>query len=62
MLLEIFFFISGAHFLEQLSRKFDDMMQSSQPVEDKTLDNLVSCLALLYSFKVILYITIYIQM
>lgn len=44
--------IPGAHFLEELSRKFDSMMQSPQPVEDKTLDNLVACLALLYSFKV----------
>ncbi|CAH0725504.1 unnamed protein product, partial [Brenthis ino] len=42
----------GAHFLEELSKKFDDMMQTPQPVENKTLDNLVSCLALLYSFKI----------
>ncbi|CAK1555523.1 unnamed protein product [Leptosia nina] len=42
----------GAHFLEELSRKFDSMMLDSQPIEDKRLDNLVSCLAHLYSFKV----------
>ncbi|XP_045774955.1 nucleolar MIF4G domain-containing protein 1 isoform X1 [Maniola jurtina] len=42
----------GAHFLEELSRKFDAMMETPQPVQDKTLDNLVGCLALLYSFKI----------
>ncbi|XP_072944719.1 nucleolar MIF4G domain-containing protein 1 homolog [Epargyreus clarus] len=42
----------GAHFLQELSEKFDEMMQTPQPVEDKRLDNLVSCLAHLYSFKI----------
>ncbi|CAH1639342.1 unnamed protein product [Spodoptera littoralis] len=42
----------GAHFLQELSKRFDDMMQSPQPVGDKTLDNLVACLAHLYSFKI----------
>ncbi|CAH2243284.1 jg17387 [Pararge aegeria aegeria] len=42
----------GAHFLEVLSRKFDAMMETPQPVVNKTLDNLVACLALLYSFKI----------
>ncbi|XP_045451465.1 nucleolar MIF4G domain-containing protein 1 homolog [Melitaea cinxia] len=42
----------GAHFLEELSRKFDEMMETPQPVEDKRLDNLVSCLAHLYCFKI----------
>ncbi|XP_045522187.1 nucleolar MIF4G domain-containing protein 1 homolog [Pieris brassicae] len=42
----------GAHFLEELSKKFDFMMMDPQPVEDKRLDNLVSCLAHLYSFKI----------
>ncbi|XP_022115975.2 nucleolar MIF4G domain-containing protein 1 homolog [Pieris rapae] len=42
----------GAHFLEVLSKKFDCMMMDPQPVEDKRLDNLVSCLAHLYSFKI----------
>ncbi|XP_035444253.2 nucleolar MIF4G domain-containing protein 1 homolog [Spodoptera frugiperda] len=42
----------GAHFLQELSKRFDDMMQSPQPVSDKTLDNLVACLAHLYSFKI----------
>ncbi|XP_069361170.1 nucleolar MIF4G domain-containing protein 1 homolog isoform X1 [Maniola hyperantus] len=44
--------IKSAHFLEELSRKFDAMMETPQPVQDKTLDNLVGCLALLYSFKI----------
>ncbi|KAL0822057.1 hypothetical protein ABMA28_005425 [Loxostege sticticalis] len=42
----------GAHFLQELTKQFDEMMQTPQPVEDKTLDNLVSCLAYLYSFKI----------
>ncbi|KAH9640329.1 hypothetical protein HF086_001681 [Spodoptera exigua] len=42
----------GAHFLQELSKRFDDMMQTPQPVSDKTLDNLVACLAHLYSFKI----------
>ncbi|CAH0694798.1 unnamed protein product [Spodoptera exigua] len=42
----------GAHFLQELSKRFDDMMQTPQPVGDKTLDNLVACLAHLYSFKI----------
>ncbi|XP_047535304.1 nucleolar MIF4G domain-containing protein 1 [Vanessa atalanta] len=42
----------GAHFLEELSRKFDEMLETPQPVEDKRLDNLVSCLAHLYCFKI----------
>ncbi|XP_059054861.1 nucleolar MIF4G domain-containing protein 1 homolog [Achroia grisella] len=42
----------GAHFLQELCKKFDVMMQKPQPVEDKTLDNLVSCLGHLYCFKI----------
>ncbi|KAM3957925.1 LOW QUALITY PROTEIN: nucleolar MIF4G domain-containing protein 1 homolog [Aphomia sociella] len=42
----------GAHFLQELCKRFDAMMQSSQPIEDKRLDNLVSCLAYLYCFKI----------
>ncbi|XP_061379286.1 nucleolar MIF4G domain-containing protein 1 homolog [Danaus plexippus] len=41
----------GAHFLEELCKRFDAMMDTSQPVEDKTLDNLVACLAHLFCFK-----------
>ncbi|XP_038222505.1 nucleolar MIF4G domain-containing protein 1 homolog [Zerene cesonia] len=42
----------GAHFLEVLSKQFDTMTLDDQPMEDKRLDNLVSCLAHLYSFKI----------
>lgn len=42
----------GAHFLQDLCKRFDNMMQTPQPIPDKTLDNLVSCLAHLYSFKI----------
>ncbi|XP_013195549.1 nucleolar MIF4G domain-containing protein 1 [Amyelois transitella] len=42
----------GAHFLQELSKKFDVMMLHPQPQEDKRLDNLVSCLAHLYCFKI----------
>ncbi|CAH0756009.1 unnamed protein product [Diatraea saccharalis] len=42
----------GAHFLLELTKKFDEMMQIPQPMEDKRLDNLVCCLAHLYSFKI----------
>ncbi|XP_026756096.2 nucleolar MIF4G domain-containing protein 1 homolog [Galleria mellonella] len=42
----------GAHFLQELCKKFDAMMQTPQPVEDKRLDNLVSCLGHLYCFKI----------
>ncbi|CAB3230481.1 unnamed protein product [Arctia plantaginis] len=42
----------GAHFLQELSKRFDVMMQKPQPVEDKLQDNLVSCLAHLYTFKI----------
>ncbi|KAJ8712571.1 hypothetical protein PYW07_005413 [Mythimna separata] len=42
----------GAHFLQDLVKKFDNMMETPQPVADKTLDNLISCLAHLYSFKI----------
>ncbi|XP_028156881.1 nucleolar MIF4G domain-containing protein 1 homolog [Ostrinia furnacalis] len=42
----------GAHFLQELTTRFDEMMKTPQRVEDKTLDNLVSCLAYLYSFKI----------
>ncbi|XP_049876312.1 nucleolar MIF4G domain-containing protein 1 homolog [Pectinophora gossypiella] len=41
----------GAHFLQELTERFDNMLHTMQPVEDKELDNLVSCLAHLYSFK-----------
>ncbi|KAG6447515.1 hypothetical protein O3G_MSEX005001 [Manduca sexta] len=42
----------GAHFLQELTTRFDNMIYKKQPVEDKQLDNLVSCLAHLYSFKI----------
>ncbi|CAG4982193.1 unnamed protein product [Colias eurytheme] len=42
----------GAHFLEVLSQQFDTLTLDDQPMEDKRLDNLVSCLAHLYSFKI----------
>ncbi|XP_050677159.1 nucleolar MIF4G domain-containing protein 1 homolog [Leptidea sinapis] len=42
----------GAHFLEVLSKQFDELVRDSQPMEDKHLDNLVSCLAHLYGFKI----------
>ncbi|XP_026328039.1 nucleolar MIF4G domain-containing protein 1 homolog [Hyposmocoma kahamanoa] len=42
----------GAYFLQELTKKFDTMMQTPQPVEDKTLDNIVCCLAHLYTFKI----------
>ncbi|KAI5632477.1 MIF4G domain-containing protein [Phthorimaea operculella] len=42
----------GAHFLQELTKRFDEMMQTPQPVGDKQLDNLVCCLAHLYSFKI----------
>ncbi|KAG6447514.1 hypothetical protein O3G_MSEX005001 [Manduca sexta] len=43
----------GAHFLQELTTRFDNMIYKKQPVEDKQLDNLVSCLAHLYSFKIL---------
>ncbi|XP_073961378.1 nucleolar MIF4G domain-containing protein 1 homolog [Choristoneura fumiferana] len=42
----------GAHFLEELCMIFDSLMQRPQPMEDKKLDNIVCCLAHLYSFKI----------
>ncbi|KAJ0174462.1 hypothetical protein K1T71_009570 [Dendrolimus kikuchii] len=42
----------GAHFLQELSRRFDEMMETPQPIEDKRLNNLVACMAQLYSFKI----------
>ncbi|XP_047992741.1 nucleolar MIF4G domain-containing protein 1 homolog [Leguminivora glycinivorella] len=42
----------GAHFLEELCTIFDRLTQTLQPMEDKTLDNVVCCLAYLYSFKI----------
>ncbi|XP_063626148.1 nucleolar MIF4G domain-containing protein 1 homolog [Cydia splendana] len=42
----------GAHFLEELCTIFDRLTQTPQPMEDKTLDNIVCCLAYLYSFKI----------
>ncbi|KAJ2940350.1 hypothetical protein O0L34_g24 [Tuta absoluta] len=42
----------GAHFLQELTKRFDEMMQTPQPIADKQLDNLVCCLAHLYSFKI----------
>ncbi|KOB69029.1 Nucleolar MIF4G domain-containing protein 1 [Operophtera brumata] len=43
----------GAHFLQDLCTRFDEMTRTTQPITDKRLDNLVSCLAHLYSFKTI---------
>ncbi|XP_068617603.1 nucleolar MIF4G domain-containing protein 1 homolog [Battus philenor] len=42
----------GAHFLQELAMKFDEMVDGDQPMEDKRLENLTSCLAHLYSFKI----------
>ncbi|XP_063536934.1 nucleolar MIF4G domain-containing protein 1 homolog [Cydia strobilella] len=42
----------GAHFLEELCTIFDRLTQIPQPMENKTLDNIVCCLAYLYSFKI----------
>jgi hypothetical protein len=43
----------GAYFLQELVKKFDEMMQTPELTEDKSLDNVVNCLAHLYCFKVI---------
>ncbi|RVE48005.1 hypothetical protein evm_007317 [Chilo suppressalis] len=42
----------GAYFLQELAKKFDELMKVPQPMEDKTLDNLVCGFAHLYSFKI----------
>lgn len=42
----------GAHFLQVVIKKFDDLTTSQQEIEDKTLDNVVMVLAQLYNFKV----------
>ncbi|CAH2044229.1 unnamed protein product, partial [Iphiclides podalirius] len=42
----------GAHFLQELTKKFDEMVDTDQPMEDKRLENLTSCLSHLYSFKI----------
>ncbi|XP_053611224.1 nucleolar MIF4G domain-containing protein 1 [Plodia interpunctella] len=41
----------GAHFLQELSKRFDELVLHPQPQEDKRLDNIVSCFAHLYCFK-----------
>nr|XP_022910395.1 nucleolar MIF4G domain-containing protein 1 homolog isoform X2 [Onthophagus taurus] len=42
----------GAHFLQEIVKLFDDLFNSPQEVEDKTLDNVVIIIAQLYNFKV----------
>ncbi|CAG4942738.1 unnamed protein product [Parnassius apollo] len=42
----------GAHFLQELTKIFDEMVDTQQPMQDKRLENLTSCLSHLYSFKI----------
>ena len=42
----------GAHFIMVLIKKFNEMIQQSQDVENKELDNLVLMICHLYNFKV----------
>lgn len=42
----------GAHFIMTLVKKFNEMIQQTQEVENKELDNLVLMIAQLYNFKV----------
>lgn len=48
------FICSGAHFLQTVVKKFDDLSNVNQEMEDKTLDNVVLVLAQLYNFKVLI--------
>lgn len=43
----------GAHFVMTLVKKFNEMVQQNQEVENKELDNLVLMISQLYNFKVI---------
>ncbi|CAK1587274.1 unnamed protein product [Parnassius mnemosyne] len=42
----------GAHFLQELTKRFDEIVDTQQPMQDKRLENLTSCLSHLYSFKI----------
>ncbi|XP_017771017.1 PREDICTED: nucleolar MIF4G domain-containing protein 1 homolog [Nicrophorus vespilloides] len=42
----------GAHFLQSVIKKFDELFNEDIPVEDKRLDNVVNIIAQLYNFKV----------
>lgn len=42
----------GAHFLQNMMKKFQDLLASSPEVEDKEIDNVVLILSHLYNFKV----------
>ncbi|KAJ4449006.1 hypothetical protein ANN_00398 [Periplaneta americana] len=42
----------GAHVMQVFIKKFDEKCQSDQPVEDKSLDNILLVLSHLYNFKV----------
>ncbi|XP_031844165.1 nucleolar MIF4G domain-containing protein 1 homolog [Nomia melanderi] len=49
----------GAHFLEKLVKKFIEIMDVSQNVEDKELDNVILMISHLYNFKVYGYKLLY---
>ncbi|XP_077290813.1 nucleolar MIF4G domain-containing protein 1 homolog isoform X2 [Arctopsyche grandis] len=42
----------GAHFLQTVVKRFDDMLKTQQTIENKELDNLVLGLSQLYNFKI----------
>lgn len=42
----------GAHFLQACVKKFNDLFNNFQEVEDKTQDNIVNVIAQLYNFQV----------
>lgn len=46
---------TGAHFLQSVVTKFDEMYSAGQSVENKSLDNVVLIISHLYNFKVINY-------
>ncbi|KAK3923785.1 Nucleolar MIF4G domain-containing protein 1 [Frankliniella fusca] len=43
----------GAHFLQNMMKKFQEMLPTSEQVENKELDNVVLILSHLYNFKVL---------
>lgn len=42
----------GAHFLQTIIKRFQDIFQAKYPVENKMLDNIVGIIAQLYNYKV----------
>lgn len=42
----------GAHFLQYLVQKYDEMLKNSPSVENKELDSIISMISHLYNFKV----------